>query len=70
MESEGIFEQFIRKGSFQQYRYLYAQDDCLDKCKIVGINLGCELVPQDDIEVIKTATFKHLQHMTFFQCGQ
>uniref|UniRef100_A0A1I8EF18 Uncharacterized protein n=2 Tax=Wuchereria bancrofti TaxID=6293 RepID=A0A1I8EF18_WUCBA len=70
LESEEVFQQLLRKASFQQQRYLYAQDDCLNKCNILGINLDCELVPDDDMEVIKTAAFKHLQHMIFFQCGQ
>uniref|UniRef100_A0A915PN25 Uncharacterized protein n=1 Tax=Setaria digitata TaxID=48799 RepID=A0A915PN25_9BILA len=70
MSSEGIFQQLLRKASFNQQRYLYARDDCMDMCHVFGINLGCEMVPEDDIEVIKTVTFKHLQHMVFFQCGE
>ncbi|EFO19661.1 hypothetical protein LOAG_08837 [Loa loa] len=70
MLSEGIFQQFQRKAYFQQYRYLYARNDCLNKCNLLGINLDCEMVPDDDIEMIKTAAFKHLQHMIFFQCGE
>ncbi|VDK89413.1 unnamed protein product [Onchocerca ochengi] len=68
--SEGIFQQLLRKAFFMQQRYLYARDDCLDKCYVLGINLGCEMVPNDDMEVIKTAVFKHLEHMVFFQCGE
>ncbi|MCP9259075.1 hypothetical protein DINM_002051 [Dirofilaria immitis] len=70
MLAEGIFQQLLRKASFVQQRYLYARDDCLNMCHVLGIDLGCEMVPDDDIEVIKTAVFKHLQHMVFFQCGE
>ncbi|CAG9535897.1 unnamed protein product [Cercopithifilaria johnstoni] len=70
MVSEGIFQQLLRKASITQQRYLYARDDCLNKCHIMGIDLNCELVPDGDMEVIKTAAFKHLQHMIFYQCGE
>lgn len=70
MVSEGILRQLLRKASFKQQRYLYARDDCLNKCHILGINLNCELVPDDDMEVIKAAAFKHLKHMIFYQCGE
>lgn len=70
MLSEGILQQLLRKASILQQRYLYARNDCLNKCHILGINLNCELVPDDDMEVIKTAAFKHLRHMIFYQCGE
>ncbi|KAL4002052.1 hypothetical protein ACH3XW_1875 [Acanthocheilonema viteae] len=70
MISEGIFQQLLRKASFLQERYLYARNDCLNKCHMLGINLKCQLVPDNDMEVIKTAAFKHLQHMIFYQCGE
>lgn len=70
MASEGVLQQLLRKAFFTQQRFLYARDDCLNKCKVFGIDLGCEMVSEDDLEVIKTAVFKRLQHMVFFQCGE
>ncbi|VDN01794.1 unnamed protein product [Thelazia callipaeda] len=69
-ETEGIIPQLLRKGSFLQERYLYARSDCLGKCMIFGNDIGCEMVPEHDMEVIKTAVFKRLEHMVFFQCRE